>query len=252
MMLQRPRLAYAQARMLARLAALPTAAEWQRLAGARTLAAYLEEARATGLNDWVQGFSGLSGPHDLDRGCRALARESTRVTADWAPPAWRAAIQWLGWLPWLPVLEGLARGEGWPSWATLDTELVGLSDEQGEPHPGKLSAAGLDRLLVGADASAVAGLWLERWRSLWPGCGRGCRRDLEGLIALLEAHLSTFRQAAMPSAWGLREDLRERLRHRLHLAPTRPAVLFGYLAILFLDLERLRAALMSRAVFATA
>lgn len=248
-MTERPRLAYAQARILARMSRLPAEADWQRLASARTLSAYLEEARTTGLGDWVRAFSGLSQSHELERGCRALARESARVTADWAPPSWRAAIEWVGWLPWLPLLEHLARGDRVPDWAAMDDQLRVLSDPGGLVDPRGLMAAGLADLIADGDPSEVGARWQAAWRERWPGCRQQCRHDLEGLATLLQRHLDAFRSGSSAAAWGLREALRERLCSHLHQHLIQPVALFGYLAILFLDLERLRGALVGRAVF---
>jgi hypothetical protein len=248
-----PRLAYAQARLQARLSRLPTAADWQRLSAARTLSAYLEEARATGLIDWVRSFSGLSQAHELDRGCRALALDTAATVADWSPAGWRAAIEWVAWLPWLPQLEHLARGETLPDWSTLDVRLRDLIGGDGARDPQAWEASGLAALSAESDGSGAAldlgERWQTAWRKRWPTCRGRCRRDLDGLAGLILGHLDRFRGAPSASAWELREALRDRLRAYLHQHPVQPAALFAYLAIVFLDLERLRGALLSRAVF---
>jgi hypothetical protein len=249
-MTHNPRLAYAQARIQARLSRLPAEGDWQRLAGTRTLSAYLEEARGTGLGEWVKGFSGSSQASALDLGCRALMRELALVTAAWAPPAWRAALEWVGWLPWLPLLEHLARGEAPPDWASRDDQLAGLVAADGILDRSVLRGAGLGELIAGTQSTEVATRWLAAWRARWPSLGRRQAHGLESLVAILEHHLHAYRHGPANSAWGLRESLRERLRLHLHLHPAQPAALFSYLAIILLDLERLRGALMTRAIFA--
>jgi hypothetical protein len=248
-----PRLAYAQARLQARLSRLPTAADWRRLSSARTLAAYLEEARATGLIDWVRSFSGLSQAHELDRGCRALALDTAVTVADWSPAGWRAAIDWVAWLPWLPELEHLARGETLPDWATLDVRLRELIGEDGALDRRAWEASGLAALTAETDTSGtvldLGERWQTAWRERWPTCRGRCRRDLDGFCQLIQAHLDRFRGAPSASAWELREALRDRMRAYLHQHPVQPVTLFVYLAIVFLDLERLRGALLGRAVF---
>ncbi|EGV16035.1 hypothetical protein [Thiocapsa marina] len=251
-----PRLAYAQARLQARLSRLPTAADWQRLSGARTLATYLEEARVTGLTDWVRSFSGLSQAHELDRGCRALALDAAMTVADWSPPPWRAAIEWVAWLPWLPQLAHLARGENLPEWSALDARLRALIGENGAPDPQAWQASGLAVLSGETDTRDTRAIpqdigerWQAAWHERWPACRGRCRRDLDGFSRLIQAHLERFRGAPPASAWELREALRDRLRADLHLHPVQPVALFAYLAIVFLDLERLRGALLSRALF---
>jgi hypothetical protein len=244
-----PRLAYAGARIQARISRLPSDGDWQRLTSARSLAAYLEEARATGLSEWVRAFSGLSQPHELDRGCRALARDAARMTADWAPPPWRAAIEWVGWLPSLPLLEHLARGGDVPEWMTRDDRLRALLGDTDGLDSKALQAAGLDKLIPGVAAPEVGMRWRTAWRERWPACGRQAGRDLDALAALVERHLDAFRHGTPESAWALRETLRDRVRIYLHLHVLQPVELFAYLALVLLDLERLRAELVRRAVF---
>jgi hypothetical protein len=250
-----PRLAYAQARLQARLSRLPTAADWQRLSSARTLPAYLEEARVTGLVEWVRSFSGLSQAHELDRGCRALALDAAVTVADWSPACWRAAIEWVAWLPWLPQLEHLARGETLPGWSTLDVRLRGLIGENGALDPRAWEASGLAAMSSETDERGVSRdlgeRWQTAWRERWPTCRGRCRRDLDGFSRLIQAHLDRFRGAPPVSAWELREALRDRLRAYLHQHSVQPVALFAYLAIVFLDLERLRGALLGRALFDT-
>jgi hypothetical protein len=244
-----PRLAYAHARAQAQLTRLPTDEEWERLASARTLSAYLEEARSSGFAAWVRPFSGLSQAHDLERGCLAIARDSIRVTATWAPPGWRGAIEWLAWLPVLMVLEHLLRAGTLPDWVAANDPLRGLVAAEGVLDPDAVAAAGLTELLDRATPQDLGGRWAAHWRGQWPTCRGRCRRDLVALAELVQDHLDVFRRGTSSAAWGERRALRARLRTLLHLHPVRPVALFAYLGILFIDLERLRGALLSRAVF---
>jgi hypothetical protein len=65
----------------------------------------------------------------------------------------------------------------------------------------------------------------------------------------IEDHLSSFRQSTPAAAWDLRQALRERLRLQFHLRLLAPVSVFLYLALILLDLERLRAELLRRALF---
>jgi hypothetical protein len=78
---------------------------------------------------------------------------------------------------------------------------------------------------------------------------RSAQAELDDLCRLLRTHLSAFGDASPKRAWGLRQGLRERLRVDFHHAGRSPAALFIYLALLALDLERLRRALLDRALF---
>lgn len=240
---------YCQARIQARFAALPGNADWQRLSGARTFPAFIEEARIGPLKPWVKGFSSLSGAHDLERGLRNLAWELVDEIAGWAPAPWTGAILWTGWVPLLPVFEHCARGDPPPQWASLDPRLRLLLADDGTLCPAALDRAGLSALISPGEPARVVSNWTKAWRDHWPATGRESRRQLDSLCTELDAHLSAFRSASVESAWGLRHGLREHLRLRFHQYLMQPATVFIYLALVLLDLERLRADLLSRNIF---
>lgn len=242
------RFAYAQARVQARFSRLPGEAEWQRLAAARNLAVFLEEARAGGLRDWIKGFSNQSDAHDLEAGVRNLFREAVAEVAGWVPTPWRGPVLWVGWLPLLPLLGHLASGGGLPPWVARDPFLRSLRAEGGGLDPGRLDRAGAGPLaLLPPDPVRE---WEAEWARRRPACGRTQARHLDELACLLGAHLVAFREAPPETAWDLRKGLRAlaaRLFHRRLLQPVGP---FIFLLLTALDLERLRAELVTRAVFA--
>ena len=241
------RFAYAQARIQARYGDLPGEDDWQRLAGARTLGTFLEEAREGALRSWVKGFSALSDAHDLDRGLRAIWLDVVDQVALWMPQPWRAAFSWLKWLPLLPLLAHAARNNSLPTWVDRDGTLHPLRGADGGLEPGALLAAGAGALVVPPERLAAA--WRAEWRRRWPACDRHFLLNLERLAARVLRHLQVFGQASGDAAWPLRRELRERLRLDYHRLPLQPAAAFAFLALIALDLERLRAALMQRALF---
>ncbi len=247
--------AYAQARIQARYAALPAEAEWQRLAGSRSLGAYLEDARVGPLRPWVKGFSALSGAHDVERGLRALAWEQVHEVAAWVPRAWRPAVQWVAWLPFLGVFEQLARARPLPPWAIpwaiQDQRLRALLESGDVPSPKALRQQGLAELAAPGDAEQVASRWAHEWQGRWPASRRGNTAPLEVFSRELGAHLAAFRNASPDSAWGLRRQLRDHLRLRFHQRLLQPLTVFLYLALVLLDLERLRGELLRRCLFST-
>jgi len=241
---------YVQARAQARLAGLPRDAEWARLEATRSLSAFLEEARATALKPWVAGLSGVSDAHDIDRAIRALFRTEVETAAQWVPAAWQAAVLWVQWLPQLPVLDRALRGGEPPSWMASDSFLAGFVSSTGAIEPGALQQAGLgDLVAAAADGEALPQGWLDGWRRHWPSTARRVRRGLEALISLLADHQQRFLETDPARTWSLRHELERRLRHQFHVWLVQPAGLFVYLALYALGLERLRAALVSRALF---
>ena len=240
------RFAYVQARVQARFAALPDSAAWEGLSASRSLAAFLEDARNGALRDWVKGFSGQSDVHDLEVGVRVQFRETADELAAWVPGPWHAAVRWTRWLILLPVLEHLARGGPPPDWMERDAALRRLLDENGLLDRRVLERVGAAPL-SGTDDPAAA--WMQHWRALWPACSREALRNLDALAALLGEHVAGFRSSRPEAAWELRRALAARLRHLFHRRLLQPSAVFIYLTLVALELERLRAELVSRALF---
>jgi hypothetical protein len=241
---------YVQARVQARLAGLPREGDWQRLEATRSFSAFLEESRTTALKPWVVGLSGTSDAHDIDRGVRAIFRAEVEAAARWVPDAWRAAVRWVQWLPQLPVLaQGLRTGRA-PEWMVRDAFLAGLVGAQGELDRTALRAAGLGPFVdAAAEGRDLTEVWLAGWRGRCPSVRRRFRESLDRLAATLLDHQRQFLAAAPDRTWPLRRDLDHRLRHLFHVFLLQPAGLFAYLALVAVELERLRAALVSRALF---
>jgi hypothetical protein len=242
---------YVQARAQARMAGLPREIDWQRLEATRSLSTFLEEARTTALKPWVAGLSGASDAHDIDRGVRAIFRVEVDAAARWVPDPWRAAVRWVQWLPQLPALgEGLRTGRA-PDWMARDGFLARLVGAQGELDRNALQAAGLGQIVAAAaEGLDLTEVWLDGWRRRCPSLRRRFREGLDRLAATLLDHQRQFLAVAPDRTWPLRRDLDHRLRHLFHVFLLQPAGLFAYLALVALELERLRAALVSRALFA--
>jgi hypothetical protein len=239
--------AYAQARLHARFAQLPTQSDWERLAGVRGLAAFLEEARTGALRVWIKPFSGRSDAHEIEVGLRAAYREQVAEIAGWVPERWRDAVYWTRWLVLIPLFDHLARGRPMPAWVKRDHDLQTLLDETGDLDLERLRRSGALQLFVpGGDP---AGVWIGEWRRRWPYGSGQHRRGLEALQALLSQHLEDFRQSGTGTAWDLRRRLRARLGFLFHRRLLQPAAAFVYLGLVVLDMERLRSELVARALF---
>lgn len=245
--------AYAQARIQARFALLPTEADWQRMGSLRRLSAWLEEARNGALKPWIKGFSAQSGSDDIERGVRALFLDAVDDTARVVPGPWRDAVHWCRWLALVPLFEHLAAGRPAPAWVSTDFRLAALFGPDGGaagplPESERLRALGLGGLLApGTDG--VARHWRAQWLARWPTArGTGAVR-LRRLVARVDGHLAGFGAAPPSQAWPLRRRLRESLRLDFHRHLLQPATAFLYLALVALDLERLRRALLDRALY---
>jgi hypothetical protein len=213
--------AYVQARVQARFGALPEEAAWQSLEASRTLSGYLEEARHTGLAAAVAGLSLVSDTHQVERQLRQVLQARLAEAAGWLPPPWREPVIWLGWLPELPLLDR--------------STLSARAPPALRPAPGA--------------PATLAGRWLVHWRRLWPAMPGNVRNRLEELVSLVAEHQAGFAATPPEQAWEARARLAGVLRRQFRRNPLGPVGLFAWLALEFLALERLRAALVVRAAF---
>lgn len=239
--------AYAQARVQARFARLPTNDDWRRLAAARGFSGFLEEARAGAHRDWVKPFSGQSDAHDIEIGLRVLYRDQVEEVADWMPRPWHSSVVWTRWLVLIPLFDHLARGGGLPGWVKRDHELRELLSDWDLVDPGHLTGSDAGILLV--TGAGPVGAWRREWRRRWPRCGAESRRNLVALERLFAGHTDAFRRCRPESAWDLRRGLRDRLELLFHRLLLQPASAFVFLALVLLDLEQLRAELLLRGLF---
>jgi hypothetical protein len=240
--------AHAQARVQARYGRLPAEADWRRISGIRGLGAWLEDARNGPHREWVKAFSAASTAADIEAGVRELLLVEIDAVADFVPESWRDAVRWTQWLALAGVVEYLHRGGALPAWARQVAPLGALLDDDGALVEARAAQAGLTPLLDPA-AGPVPTLWADAWRQRWPHPGAAARADLDGLAVLIGEHLAAFRAGSPQRAWTRRQALRERLRFDFHGLGLSPAAPFAYLALVALDLERLRRALLDRALF---
>jgi hypothetical protein len=241
----RPGRGYLQARVQARYGVLPDPGTWRRVEPARELAAFIEAARATALAPWVAGVSASSRAQDMELNVRRLLLEAVDETAGWIGDGWRPALQWTGWLIDLPLVEHWRRGGSAPAWTCGDSRLQGLcgpDDVRASPHLAEL-------LEAAPDERPLADAWLEVWRGRWPRARRGDRARLQELAGLVDEHRRSFATLEPSEAWAAREGLETGLRLLFRRTLLQPATAFCYLLLLALGLERLRGALVRRALF---
>lgn len=227
---------YAQARMQARHGARPDEAVWQRLLGQDTLDAYLAAARATALAAWLAGIGERAGPHEIELALRLRWREAVLEVARWVPAEWANAVRWTVHLVDLPARAWLAGGAQAPAWMAKDPALAVGPGEPGSPagRPATtLPPASLDA-------------WLAAWRQSWPEDDDA--RLLARIAAGVEAHRRRFAELPVAAAAEARRQLARDAAHWFRRGSLSPAAAFAYLLLQALDLERLRADLVVRAV----
>lgn len=216
---------YAQARLQARYGAHPGEAQWRQLGAQRDFIAYLAAARAMPFADWLVGIEDGAGPHEIEQALRRLWRKAVAEVACWLPADWRPAARWVETLSDLPAFAHRQRGGTLPKGVELDARLGAL-----------------------ADGKANLEQWQAHWVRLWPQDRDSDRRELAQLCGRLREHLANFAQCDAPAAWEIRRALRTRMAYAFRRAALQPVAGFLFLLLLALDLERLRADLMLRAL----
>ena len=91
--------------------------------------------------------------------------------------------------------------------------------------------------------------WASCWQSLWPDMPSGQRAGLWSVLSTVREHRSAFSDISAQSAWRRRDVLADRLRMMFRRYSYQPAAIFIHLLLVALDLERLRGALLQRALF---
>lgn len=247
-------LEYAQARIWARWGTRPDEALWHRLETTRELAAVLELARGTPLARWVEGLRADSGLHATELALRRRWRECVHELAGWMPADWCAPLAWCATLADLPLVQSLARGEPAPPWAADDERLRPLVDPAAAADGAHATPAGeghaLQRLLASARVAPerTPALWIEGWRQRLPDGAAGAA-VAGALLPLLLQHAHALERPGLDDAWALRRALHAQLATLMRRRAQEPLAAFAYLALVALELERLRGELVRRSAF---
>lgn len=244
--------AYAQARLQARHGARPNAATWRRLEGVGDLLHFLQVARATGLRPWVLHFSVRTDIHAMELSLRQQFRHYIADVASWQPVAWRKPMLWVQQLLDLPGLQHLLMGERVPAWMREDPVLKPFATDNLRARREALQDSDFAPLVDTWQAGLpLLGGWRQRWRALWPQISRTAAAPMERLEAHLLRHLRSLREGGgVERSQRACEQLAEKLAYEFRRYTHQPAAALTHLALVALDLERLRAALVRRGLFA--
>lgn len=240
----------ADARVHARHGERLDASGWRRIEVLREFAPALELARTTALRPWLVGITADSSVEEIEAALRGHWRRTVAEVADWMPARWRPAILWCAWLPELPLLQHLARGGDPPRWLDDDALWRAVATAPAETRSAVLAAGPASGLAAAWAAPEATGrTWLGAWRERLPARLGDAGAALDALVRALLAHAAAFVQAAPSQGWSLRASLQAQLVHLLRRSALQPAIAFVHIALCALDLERLRAELLRRAIF---
>lgn len=256
-------LEYAQARLQARYGQRGDEPFWTQFRGARSFGAALEALRASPLRRWVTAIPADASADEVELRLRAELRACVAEVAGWMPDEWHPALLWTAHLVDLPAVARLASGEPPLPWMKRDPVLQHYAEGDADARRAALRNGPLGAVVraVEAQAAESAGrrapaveavartVWLDAWRRRWPDRTGDDALALEELVRLFARHLPRFAELGSEEAWALRRDLETRVEVRFRRHALTPVAAFAYLALVALDLERLRGQLVMRAAF---
>jgi hypothetical protein len=244
----RPSWSYVQARLQARHGERLTEDAWRALEAARSPDHFIDRWRTTALRRFSERLNAGMSSHAIERALRNGWRDYVAEVASWCPPGCRPAILWCAPLPDLPSFAALLRGEA-PRWVQEDAVLAAFFElAQGATMKSPLAA-----LLPGPEREpTLTGRWYAHWRSLWPLGARECR-TLTALADTVKAHVARLDLAGpQDTSAAYRRAFAQAASRMFRRHGASPIAVFCHLALVALDLERLRGGLVRRALFAPA
>ena len=246
-----PKWSYVQARLQARHGERLTEAEWRTLEAAKSLDHFIERSRATSLRRFTSHVNASMASQTIERMLRGIWRTYVAEVVDWLALDWQPAVFWVAPIVDLPTVDALLRGDV-PAWVGEDPVLADFADDDLQQRDAALRKSPLAALLAAKGrASSLAGRWTAHWRVLWP---RGVPADgLDDLAAAVRTHFELLaRASAKETSAPYRRDLAQKLTRLFRRHSASPVAVFAHLALVALDLERLRGNLVRRRLFASA
>lgn len=236
---------YAQARLQSRHGQRMDEDSWRRLASIDGFDLFLKQARETSLARWLPSVGPTSTHEEADRALRLHFREHVAEVASWLPGEWRPATLWIATLADLASVSHLFAGLPPFPWMLRDPVLAPLC--QGDADWG-----GFNKLVVRwQSGEPPVSSWLNHWRSLFP---KNSKVDppLAALLTILqEAGAQLAAGSDAETSQAIRRAMTEKLARLFRRALFHPTVAFTHLALVALEMERLRGAVCRRLLFPT-
>jgi hypothetical protein len=262
-------LEYAQARLQARYGQRGDEPLWNQLRGARSLAAALETLRASPLRRWVAAIAVDADADEIELRLRTELRAAIAEVAAWVSGEWQRALEWTAHLVDLPAVTRLARGEPPAPWMRRDPVLQQYAEDDADARRAALRngllapvVLAIEAQLADAGGGRIAGgtapaagdalaleVWLDEWRDRWPDRDGDDAAALEELASVVLGHLPRFLEGGPEEAWTARRSLETQIAARFRRHAFTPVAAFAYAALVALDIEKLRAQLVTRAAF---
>lgn len=240
---------YTQARLSARHGQRPGEHTWIQLQGIGDLASYLHAARRTSLRQWVMGMSSTHGNHEIEQSLREQFRHYVDEVAGWFPTDWNESIKWIKVLQDLPALQHLLAGNIPQAWLLHDPVLYIFASE----HKVQRLDAFRQSDYAGLAAAWEKGLslpvsWLDQWHQRMPAKALkdpGIKKSTK----LFREQFKLPIDQTQKNTGQQRQQLETRLTALFRRHNFQVTAAYAHLGLIALDLEKLRSALLRRALF---
>ncbi len=240
---------YALTRVQADYGRRPDESAWRRLEASHDLGQYLDAARSTALADWVSALDPTRDCHVLERLLRMQWRRHVAAVAAWHPREWQPWLLWLCWLPTLSLLAQLARSQPAPAWMMADPICGPIAPGVLAERVAALRGTVLRAFQPAMDGSiAIGALWRTHWQNLRPRADAQTQHLLDELLGVLEDYAQQLARESSSSV--ARQQLTGRLTRLFRAGAGTVVATLCYVALLAMDLERLRGGLVTRCLFA--
>lgn len=245
----RPQWGYVQSRLQARHGERLQEGEWHALEAARSIDHYIERSRGTPLRRFTAHVNARMSAHAIERALRAAWRAYVADVARWVPREWQRAVLWAAHLADLPGLDALLRGET-PDWTRQEPAILFIADSEPQLRIAHLEKTPLAPLVTEtANGRSLTSRWYAHWRALWPVQTAATRR-LAVLTDVIRRHIERLALIGpQESSAPHRQDLALRLTRMFRHSSASPVAVFCHLALVALDLERVRGGLSRRQLF---
>ncbi len=233
---------FARVRLQAHYAKLLPPPGWVHLLQIQDFVHFVQMVRDTPLRPWALNFSPQTDAHQIEAHLRHQFRARVAEVAGWVPKNWSSAIRWVARLPDLSALEFLAHGHPPYDWMSLDPVLGKTT--VATPDEGVVAVAGL--LQAGQAEINLHEHWITHWRQLWPPMPKSELRLLQELqdgLRLVLRPSSTQLAAAVEADQAV---LQMKLHQMFRWHSAEPVAAFAFLALYWLEMVRLRGALLRR------
>jgi hypothetical protein len=243
-------LEYALTRIQSQYGRRLTVSDWHRLESAHDLGQYLDGMRRGALAPLVSSLDRNREAHAIERFLRSAWARYVREVSAWHPRRWQSWLAWLEWLPRLGLMAQLARAEAAPAWLQADPLLRPVTGATRVERLAALTGAGLEVFEPGiAGRVPLDELWLARWRAFKPSADARTDELLKVTCEAVQNHARQLESDGV-DVTALREQLRERLEKLFRATSGTVVATLCHLALMALDLERLRGGLVTRSLFA--